>query len=176
VTIEETPKLDIRHLRRAGVLRDGLSIELRWSYCNRETVSHITMKLDSVAMVGSMIANKQGFQLRGFRLKSGGCGWWLVCPACGALRFVLMFNDCNGRVLGCRGCLGLRYRAQNVRGCIGEYEEAAGRAQAKSDRLRAQGHERRAERWYWRAVELKRQDDRKFYGDALRFLARRKTK
>lgn len=48
---------------------------------------------------------------------NGGTRRWFKCPVCGRRRLVLLVHPISHQV-GCRGCLGLKYRSQRFKGMV----------------------------------------------------------
>ena len=120
MTLGDHHKVDLRYLRRHGMLALGTIGSLRWSRGNRETGSiqiyagtgSITLLYrarsretddwESISEPVSLLRSSQ--PLGGERL-------WLACPGCGRRCLVLY----GGRRFRCRRCVGLPYASQHER-------------------------------------------------------------
>ena len=135
-------RLDIRELRKGGVFREGVRLDLLAGELE-------VLELDRERLSGVLTVGGEVVHLHGWHTAGEGVGWWLVCPGCGALRFWLASDGVT--VQGCRGCLGLLYPAQRRRGMILENEARAWCWLDRADREQAEGHTVRARRSICRA-------------------------
>lgn len=60
-----------------------------------------------------------GFKLPRTTSRTGNRGvrYWFKCPLCGHRRLILLVHPVS-RVVGCRRCLGLKYRSQRFKGMV----------------------------------------------------------
>lgn len=135
-------RLDIRELRKGGVFREGVRLDVAAG--ELEVVT-----LDRERLAGVLTVGGQVVHLHGWKTAGEGVGWWFVCPTCGALRFWLASDGVT--VQGCRGCLRLLYPGQLRRGMTIEHEARAYCWLARADREQAEGHTVRARRSLGRA-------------------------
>lgn len=134
-TIEEVKRIDIRFLRRRGMLRAGSVGTINWTLNDGSPAGDIRY---------SCYAERIVFH---YRYRSGGADWesvdpvvyfdrtpcnmggerlWFICPHCRRRCEVLCLN---GKWPACRKCYRLPYRSQ----C----EDRAGRLQSRQNKLEA---------------------------------------
>ncbi len=82
-----------------------------------ETCEKAVQKLKSALLTSEI--KSLGFDLRLTTSKTGygGLRYWFECPLCGHRRLVLHVHPITHAV-GCRGCLGLKYRSQRFKGMV----------------------------------------------------------
>lgn len=150
-TIEETKRIDIRYMRRNGMLRPGWTGSLTWNR-NGEPAGEIRY---------SCYVDRIVFH---YRYQSGGAEWesvdpvacfdrtpchmggerlWFICPNCKRRCEVLCLA---GIWPACRKCYRLPYRSQN--------EDLMGRLQSRQEKLEAMlwGDKRK----WWRKAKRER--------------------
>jgi len=130
-TMEETKRVDIRYMRKRGMLRPGSSGQLTWSRCGEPSGS-VNYRSFSDRVELSYRFNDEDETLRvPIRLSHtpcniGGERAWFHCPACKRRCEVLCFG---GRWPACRKCYRLPYQSQ--------LEDQLGRLQRRHDKLEA---------------------------------------
>jgi len=159
-TTDNYRTIDVRWLKRRGMLRPGTSGSLTWSR-HGEVVASINIEA------------KPGHVLLSYRHRSGGDDWqdesypvyldatpchlggerqWFRCPAHGCGRRVAILY--GGGIFACRHCYQLAYPSQR--------EAFHDRAIRKADRIRdrlewepgtANGHGRKPKGMHWRTFE-----------------------
>ncbi|MDP9477005.1 MAG: hypothetical protein M3R38_15190 [Actinomycetota bacterium] len=144
-TTGETHSLDVRYLRREGLLKAGHSFSLRWSRAGRETGSIGGMvegtRGDPPERVVLSYRHRRGIgnewedvretvPLEWTRCNFGGERPWFLCPGVGCDRRVAILYG-PGRYFLCRHCYDLRYESQRE----DKTHRALRRAQAIRERL-----------------------------------------
>jgi hypothetical protein len=119
-TLGDHHKVDLRYLRRRGMLAPGTIGLLRWSRGGRETASiRVYAGVDSVTLLyrtRRTVADdwediSDSVPLLRSPQPLGGERLWLACPGCGKRCLVLY----GGRHFRCRRCVGLPYASQHER-------------------------------------------------------------
>jgi hypothetical protein len=127
LTVEETVRLSITQLVRAGLLVGGgpANGQLRLGEGETASVSVSTMPGDDgrhdiqlnykVESEGAWASVKETVHVTGTRLCSGGERLWFLCPPCGH-RVGVLFLPVGQRFFACRRCHGLTYGCR-LKGC-----------------------------------------------------------
>ena len=178
-TTEDSMPLDIRRLRRAGVLTPGRFVGWQWTQNDRV---HASIRL--IAGTGSLVL-AYSYTPRGHPVETvrptvriettpcnlGGHHQWFTCPSC-TRRVAVIYG--TGRLFACRRCKALAYSSQA--------ESADDRAARRANRLRRKlgwhpgilnGAGLKPKGMHWRTYErlLAQHDD--FVGVSLAGMARK---
>lgn len=169
-TTEDYRDIDVRWLKRRGMLEPGRSGNITWSRHGEVTAS-IGVRAEFGRVVLDYRSRSSGDEWESLRYavqldttpcNMGGERHWFLCPAQGCGRRVAVLY--GGRIFACRHCYGLAYPSQR--------EDAGDRAARKADRIRERlgwegGILNGAEPWnkpkgmHWRTFErLNHQHDR----------------
>jgi hypothetical protein len=117
-TLDAYQAVDLRYLRRHGLLQPGCWGSLRWSRAGRETASiRFAVSQDLVTLAyrvrdrdtGDWSEITEPIRLLRTVQPLGGERLWLACPRCGKRCAVLY----GGRRFFCRRCVGVPYASQN---------------------------------------------------------------
>ena len=135
-TLDDLRAVDLRYLRRHGLVRAGYSGSLRWSRGGRETGS-IGLRCSGDAITLSYRASswrgadpedvEERVPLVRTAQPFGGGRPWFACPRCGRRCAVLY----GGRRFRCRRCVAVPYASQNE----AVHDRLLRRAQAVRERL-----------------------------------------
>ena len=134
-TTEDSLPLDIRRLRRAGVLVPGRAVSWQWTVNDRVYASiQIHVETWQVELAYSYTPNgrpaelvHQAVILETTPCTLGGGRQWFCCPMC-ARRVAVIYG--KGRLFGCRQCKNLAYASQG--------EANDDRAARRAERIREQ--------------------------------------
>lgn len=126
--------IDVRRLRRKGLLKPGSVFCLRWSRGNKVVAAVDGRTLGDRIILGyryrrgdqDWVENRYPVDLEWTDCHFGGQRPWFRCPAAGCTRRVAILY--GGGIFACRDCLDLAYPSQNE----SEFDRAARRA----DRIR----------------------------------------
>ena len=114
-TVDDTPRIDIRYMRRRGLLHSGESGTLSWSF----GANHFGM-VDFECHADRLILYRQGrrsqvdaqiVQFDTTPCNYGGKRRWFLCPSC-SRRVAVLCGVAN--VFRCRHCHQLPYLSQNT--------------------------------------------------------------
>ena len=118
-TIEETKRVDIRYMRRSGLLKPGYRGSLSWSRGGKPTGNINFICLQDYLQLhfryrfgneGDWQSVEQKITFDRTPCHYGGERLWFLCPQC-ARRVVVLCSD--GPLFLCRQCYQLPYRSQN---------------------------------------------------------------
>lgn len=132
-TTEASMPLDIRRLRRAGVLVPGTACGWAWT-CNDSEFASIGIRAEASQVTLTYSYQPAGRQpevvrqviaIETTQCTLGGRRHWFLCPLCGG-RVAVVYGA--GRLFGCRRCKGLAYASQS--------EPADDRAARRADQVR----------------------------------------
>lgn len=120
-TTEESLPLDIRRLRRAGVLTPGRAFSWQWTVNDRVRASiQIRAEAWQVELTYIYAPNgrpaefiRQAVMLETTPCTLGGSRQWFCCPTC-SRRVAVIYG--TGRLFACRRCKGLAYASQGEAG------------------------------------------------------------
>lgn len=133
-TTDEYRSIDVRWLRREGLLASGISRRIKWSR-GGEVTGSINIQSEPGRVVldyrqrdhgGEWQAEKYPVYLDTTPCHMGGVRHWFICPARGCGRRVAMLY--GGAVFACRHCHRLAYPSQR--------EKPGDRAARRADRIR----------------------------------------
>jgi len=117
-TLDDLKAVDLRYLRRHGMLEPGRGGTLRWSRAGRETGSIGLRCSGDAVLLSYRVASWRGTEpedveervpLVGTAQPLGGERLWFACPGCGRRCAVLY----GGRRFRCRLCVALPYPSQH---------------------------------------------------------------
>jgi hypothetical protein len=128
---EHVPSLDVRRLKRKGLLVPGTTSSLRWSHSGRLMVSLALRAANDRVLLSTQTPGADETQNQWVELDQtpcplGGSRIWFRCPAQGCGRRVAILY--GGVIFACRHCHQLAYASQREEGYV--------RAVRKMDRLR----------------------------------------
>lgn len=132
-TAEDSLPLDIRRLRRSGLMTPGGAFSWQWTVNDRVRAS-IQIRIESwqIELVYSYTATGgaaeticQAVMLETTPCTLSGTRHWFCCPAC-SRRVAVLYG--RGRLFACRRCKGLAYASQG--------ESCDDRAARRADRIR----------------------------------------
>lgn len=159
-TISDMWALDVRRLRRDGLLTLGRSFEWQWSR-NEKVVASINVRTEAERVIlnyrsrtcgGEWNPMEYAVYLEWTSCNLGGRRAWFLCPAVGCgRRAAILFG---GAIFACRHCHKLAYACQRET----DDERAARRADAIRRRLRWQagilnGEGSKPKGMHWRTFE-----------------------
>ncbi|SDM10350.1 hypothetical protein SAMN04488026_11751 [Aliiruegeria lutimaris] len=133
-TKEDYRAIDVRWLKREGILRPGYSGNITWSR-NGVVTGTIGISAEPRRVVLDYRSRSGGEEWQSLRYSVhldatacnlGGARQWFLCPAQGCGRRVAVLY--GGRIFACRHCHQLAYPSQR--------EDAGDRAARKADRIR----------------------------------------
>ena len=110
-TTDSHIQLDIRHLRKEGLLSPGKAGTFSWSIAG-ESLGTIGYKINDSGIV-LYLGSGEILQTIFFDTTScnyGGERFWFLCPECGSRREILYLN---GKSFVCRKCADLNYQCQH---------------------------------------------------------------
>jgi hypothetical protein len=119
VTLEALPDIDLRNLRRHGLLKPGCGGSLSWSRDGQETGSiRFSVSQDTVTLIyrvqdggtESWTSVTESIRLLRTAQPFGGERLWFACPRCGRRCAVLY----GGRRFFCRRCVSVPYASQSM--------------------------------------------------------------
>lgn len=128
IAVEDCRHLDVRDLRRAGLLVDGRTWRGGWTWrtADGEQVAGVTLESSAAAVLLSYMVSGRGFSPQRIAdrvpvvwtpLRFGGGQPWFLCPgpSCGrrVAKLYLPLDDGTPRFL-CRHCHGLSYRSRQT--------------------------------------------------------------
>jgi hypothetical protein len=128
--------LDIRWLKRRGLLKPGLSFDLSWTRCGR-TLAAIGVLVGTGKLMlsyrhqpfgGEWQEREYPVYLTDTACNFGGGRAWFTCPAPGCARRIGVLWLSGSGVFACRHCCRLGYASQR--------EAAGDRAARRADRIR----------------------------------------
>jgi hypothetical protein len=134
--LDALPDIDVRHLRRHGLLKPGCMGSLSWSRAGRETGSiQFAVGQDAVTLIyrvhdhgaGTRTNITEPVRLLRTAQPFGGERLWFACPRCGRRCAVLY----GGQRFFCRRCVGVPYASQSM----AAHYRLLHRAQAIRERL-----------------------------------------
>ncbi|MEE2731088.1 MAG: hypothetical protein VYA55_09715 [Pseudomonadota bacterium] len=117
-TLEEILKIDIRHLKKRGILRPSLYGSLHW-HCGGQASGNINYRThrNGIELIyryrpagGDWQDIRQPIQYEDTPCHFGGTRKWFVCPGCGQRVGVL---GCHEGLFLCRHCNRLPYASQS---------------------------------------------------------------
>jgi len=120
-TVEKCKRIDIRYLKRHGLLKNGISSGLSWT-CKGKPVGNIGFKVFNEVIklsfqfrkgIGEWQKIEQEIHFDQTTCNYGGSRKWFKCPDCKRRVSVLCSN---GPRFLCRHCCDLTYLSQNERG------------------------------------------------------------
>lgn len=120
-TTVDMRQLDLRALKRAGLLEAGSTFGWSWWRPSGQQLHHaaITVHADHVSIVhdcqragGELAEGRYTIGIERTACHLGGQRAWWRCPAQGCGRRVAMLYGGNGAVFACRHCYRLNYRCQ----------------------------------------------------------------
>ncbi|MGZ8945021.1 MAG: hypothetical protein ACXW1W_06290 [Methylococcaceae bacterium] len=106
--VEDYLKIDLRKWEREGLLSPGNGFTWHW-ICNNETVSEITVRVQTESLTLSYRNRSQSVTLATSSCNLGGCRYWFRC-GCGKRVAILYAGDSR---FACRRCLNLNYKTQH---------------------------------------------------------------
>jgi hypothetical protein len=130
---EHLPSLDVRRLKRKGLLVPGTTSTLRWSHSGRVMVSLALRAANDRVLLSTQTSGADETQNQWVELDQtpcplGGSRVWFRCPAQGCGRRVALLYMGSSDSLACRHCLQLAYASQR--------EAPEDRAARRADRIR----------------------------------------
>lgn len=108
-TVDDFPRIDIRHMKRRGMLEPGKSGALSWS-CRERLVDTISYECHRDRLDLIQHSERHTVQFETTPCNYGGERQWFLCPGCS--RRVAVLCGVGGSFL-CRHCHGLPYPSQN---------------------------------------------------------------
>jgi len=159
-TVEDYRSLDIRRLKRDGLLTPGSNFGWKWTR-DEETVASINIKVEFNQVILNYRYRSYGeewqsieypVQLTRTECHLGGERPWFICPAKGCYKRIAILY--GGEIFACRNCHQLSYSSQR--------ENRGERAARSADRIRKRlgwepgilnGHEGKPKGMHWKTYD-----------------------
>ena len=178
-TTEDSLPLDIRRVRRSGLLTPGRFFSWQWTV-NDQVCASIRVRVEAwqVELIysytpreGAAETIRQAIMLETTPCTLGGGRQWFCCPTC-SMRVAVLYG--RGRLFACRQCKGLAYASQGE-----SYDDRAAR---RADRIRKRlgwpagifnGPGVKPKGMHWRTYERLLAQHDNFVGTSLAGMARK---